>query len=81
MREAPRVAFDIGGTFTDIIVVSNGQLLTFKVLSLTEKIAALLREPIEDALKSSGQTALGRLVHGTTIGSNTMIEGKGADTD
>jgi N-methylhydantoinase A len=80
MRQAPRVAFDIGGTFTDIIVASDGQLLTFKVLSLTEKIAASLREPIEDALKSSGQTALGRLVHGTTIGSNTMIEGKGADT-
>jgi N-methylhydantoinase A len=80
MGQAPRVAFDIGGTFTDIIVASDGQLLTFKVLSLTEKIAASLREPIEDALKSSGQTALGRLVHGTTIGSNTMIEGKGADT-
>jgi N-methylhydantoinase A len=81
MRHAPRVAFDIGGTFTDIIVAAgDGQLLTFKVLSLTEKIAASLREPIETALKSSGQNALGRLVHGTTIGSNTMIEGKGADT-
>jgi N-methylhydantoinase A len=81
MRQAPRVAFDIGGTFTDIIVATgDGQLLTFKVLSLTEKIAASLREPIEAALKSSGQTALGRLVHGTTIGSNTLIEGKGANT-
>jgi N-methylhydantoinase A len=81
MSQAPRVAFDIGGTFTDIIVaVGDGQLLTFKVLSLTEKIAASLREPIEAALKSSGQAALGRLVHGTTIGSNTIIEGKGANT-
>src|SRR5580658_9862704 len=81
MRQAPRVAFDIGGTFTDIIVATgDGQLLTFKVLSLTEKIAASLREPIEAASKSSGQTALGRLVHGTTIGSNTIIEGKGANT-
>jgi N-methylhydantoinase A len=81
MIPAPRVAFDIGGTFTDIIVAAgDGQLLTFKVLSLTEQLAESLRRPIEDALRSSGHTALGRLVHGTTIGSNTMLEGKGADT-
>jgi N-methylhydantoinase A/oxoprolinase/acetone carboxylase beta subunit len=78
MRQAPRVAFDIGGTFTDIIVATgDGQLLTFKVLSLTEKIAASLREPIEAASKSSGQTALGRLVHGRQSVPTPLSRGKG----
>ncbi|HVN89699.1 MAG TPA: hydantoinase/oxoprolinase family protein [Candidatus Binataceae bacterium] len=81
MSRAPRVAFDIGGTFTDIIVVTgDNQLRTFKVLSLTDKIVASLRQPIAEALQSSGHAALGSLVHGTTIGSNTMLEGKGANT-
>jgi len=76
MTRAPRVAFDIGGTFTDIIVVNgDGQLCTIKVLSLPEQIAADIRRPVENALRRSGHSELASLVHGTTIGSNTLLAG------
>ncbi len=81
MTRAPRVAFDIGGTFTDIIVIDgDGQLRTFKILSLPEQVAAEIRRLIEDALRPGGHAELASLVHGTTIGSNTLLEGKGAVT-
>ena len=81
MNLAPSVAFDIGGTFTDIIVVlGDGRLRACKVLSLPEQIGAEIRRQIEDALEGSGHAELASMVHGTTVGSNTILEGKGAVT-
>lgn len=79
MTHTPRIAFDIGGTFTDIIVIdSRGKLATFKVLSLPEQIAAEIRQLVENAIGRDDHAELASLVHGTTIGSNTLLEGKGA---
>ena len=75
------MAFDIGGTFADIIVAAaDGGLRTFKLLSLPERIAVDVRERVEAALAGSGHSTLASLVHGTTIGSNALLEGKGALT-
>ena len=77
MNDAPRVAFDIGGTFTDIVVVSGeGNLRAYKVLSIAEQVAHDLRGPIEAVLKETGHKELASLVHGTTIASNAILEGK-----
>jgi N-methylhydantoinase A len=72
---------DIGGTFTDIVLVrSDGTLFSRKLLStpadyslaIEEGVAALLREAeIEGA-------AVGQLVHGTTVATNAIIERQGA---
>jgi N-methylhydantoinase A len=81
MNDAPRVAFDIGGTFTDIVVVSgDGNLRTYKVLSIPDQVARDLRRPVEAVLKETGHKELASLVHGTTIASNTILEGKAAAT-
>jgi len=81
MTRAPRMAFDIGGTFADIVMAtSDGALLTFKLLSIPERIAADVRGKVEEALAGTGHARLGSLVHGTTIGSNALLEGKGATT-
>src|SRR5271167_3503125 len=81
MNDAPRVAFDIGGAFTDIVVVSGeGNLQTYKVLSIPEQVARDLRRPIEAVLKETGHKELASLVHGTTIASNALLEGKAAVT-
>jgi N-methylhydantoinase A len=81
MRDAPRVAFDIGGTFTDIVVVTGDRRLrTFKVLSIPEEVAHEVRRPIEAVLNETGYKHLANLVHGTTIASNAVLEGKGAVT-
>jgi N-methylhydantoinase A len=80
MKDAPRVAFDIGGTFTDIVVVTEGGLRTYKVLSIPDEVAKAVRRPVEAVLKETGHQQLANLVHGTTIASNTVLEGKGAVT-
>jgi N-methylhydantoinase A len=80
-KHAPRVAFDIGGTFTDIVVVTGDRRLrTYKVLSIPEKVAQEVRRPIEKVLNETGHERLANLVHGTTIASNAVLEGKGAVT-
>jgi N-methylhydantoinase A len=80
-KDAPRVAFDIGGTFTDIVVVTaDRRLRTYKVLSIPENVAQEVRQPIEAVLNETGHKQLANLVHGTTIASNAVLEGKGAVT-
>ncbi len=77
----PRLAFDIGGTFTDIVLISaDGQVATDKVLSIPETIVAAVRRNIENTLMVSGRQPLASLVHGTTIASNALLEGKRALT-
>ncbi len=81
MNPAPRVAFDIGGTFTDIVVVAaDGKLRPYKILSILAQIGAEVRRPVEAILKESAHAELASLVHGTTIASNAIVEGKGAVT-
>ncbi len=71
-----RVGFDIGGTFTDVIVLGDdGRLTTAKVLSLLDRVG----EDIVACVRRSTQTGqVESFVHGTTIASNAVIENKTA---
>jgi N-methylhydantoinase A len=73
-----RVAFDIGGTFTDVIVIGDdGKIITTKVLSLLDRVG----EDISSCIRPlSHLQKAGSFVHGTTIASNAIIEGKTALT-
>lgn len=73
-----RVGFDIGGTFTDVIMITDdGRLVTSKALSLLDRVA-------EDVAACVRPVARGRavesFVHGTTVASNAVIEGAAART-
>src|SRR5690242_9235681 len=73
-----RVAFDIGGTFSDVIVIGDdGQLITTKVLSLLDRVGEDIANCVR-ALAHLHQVEC--FVHGTTIASNAIIEGKTAPT-
>ncbi len=73
-----RVGFDIGGTFTDVIVLGDdGQLTTAKVLSLLDRVG---EDIVTCVQRSSAQPQVESFVHGTTIGSNAVIENKTAVT-
>src|SRR5260370_35944123 len=75
----PRLAFDIGGTFTDIVLIAaDGQVATDKVLSIPETIVAAVKRNIENTLAAWGRQPLASLVHGTTIASHALLEWKGA---
>ncbi len=68
---------DTGGTFTDFVLLRDGQLSVHKVLSTPAR-------PEEAILDGTG--ALGclnrelRLVHGSTVATNAVLEGKGVRT-
>jgi N-methylhydantoinase A len=73
-----RVGFDIGGTFTDVIVLGDdGQLTTAKVLSLLDRVG---EDIVACVQRSAPQAQVESFVHGTTIGSNAVIENKTALT-
>src|SRR5712692_9848516 len=73
-----RVGFDIGGTFTDVIVLrDDGKIDTAKVLSLLDRVG----EDIVACIRQSGASGhIDNFVHGTTIASNAVIEGTTAPT-
>ena len=80
--EGYRVGFDVGGTFTDFVLEGpDGRLRTAKRLTTypdpwTACLAGL------DELMAGAEApwaALAEAVHGTTLGSNLVIERKGRD--
>jgi N-methylhydantoinase A len=67
-----RVAFDIGGTFTDVIVLGDdGRLTTAKVLSLLDRVGEDIAACVQQASAAPG---VENFVHGTTIAANAVIE-------
>jgi N-methylhydantoinase A len=69
-----RVAIDTGGTFTDCVYLSAGQLHVLKVFSTpADPSLAVL-----DCLSRIGVDQTFDVRHGTTVGTNTMLERKGA---
>ena len=72
-----RVAMDIGGTFTDFVVVEEaaGRTSSGKVLSTPANPAEGVLEGLEEFVPALG--AIEFLVHGTTVGLNAFLERKG----
>jgi N-methylhydantoinase A len=79
-----RAGVDIGGTFTDLLLVDEktGQFRVGKVLTTTSEPAAGVRAALTGELQASDlpPESLGTLVHGTTLVTNAVIERKGALT-
>ncbi len=75
-----RIGIDIGGTFTDIVAVaSDGRVVTHKVASTPRDYGEGIIDGLR-ALLASHDEAVTDVLHGTTIGSNAILEGKGART-
>jgi N-methylhydantoinase A len=74
--EAPRyVAVDTGGTFTDLLYAAEGRLETLKVPSTPDDPS----RAILDGLRSlCGPDTAVVLLHGSTVATNAILEGKGA---
>ncbi len=77
-----RIAVDIGGTFTDVVLDHDGELTTAKVLTTHQGPELAAFEGIERVLDETGVApdAIGLLLHGTTLATNAVIERKGAVT-
>ena len=76
------VAVDIGGTFTDVTVqdASTGRLLRTKTPSTPQDPSEAFLTGVRMALELAGARPdqVGRVLHGTTVATNLVLEGKGA---
>ena len=78
-----RVGVDIGGTFTDIVLLeASGRLHTKKVSSSVDDYARAIVDGLREVFRDTGITGadLAEVLHGTTVASNAVLEQKGART-
>jgi N-methylhydantoinase A len=86
-----RIGVDIGGTFTDIVLLApTGACVTRKVLSTPDDYSRGILDGLNAILDRSIQpdgdlpafvaAECREVVHGTTIATNAIVEGKGART-
>jgi N-methylhydantoinase A len=76
-----RAGVDIGGTFTDIVLLGdNGERYTKKVSSTVDDYARAIVDGLSELLTEIGGGRIVELLHGTTVASNAILEHKGAKT-
>src|SRR4029077_13818920 len=71
-----RIAIDTGGTFTDCVWTEAGRLRMMKVFSTPADPSQAIVEALQE-IAHEGDVIL---LHGTTVGTNTLLERKGART-
>src|SRR5881396_3745039 len=72
-----RVGFDVGGTFTDFVLQSpTGELTTAKRLTTYPDPSAACLAGLHQLMAAVGWDEVAQVVHGTTLGSNIVIERK-----
>jgi N-methylhydantoinase A len=76
------IAIDIGGTFTDIALYdpASGTIWRAKTPSVPSDPSQAFMTSVGLALEEAGRAVpeLARVLHGTTVATNMMLEGKGA---
>ena len=75
-------AVDIGGTFTDVVLLAGGRGYVAKLLTTPREPEVAVIEGARSALAEAGLAFgdIGVFVHGTTLATNAIIERKGART-
>jgi len=72
---------DTGGTFTDFVLYRDGQLKTHKVLSTPPAPEQAILQGLADLqLDSLAHEVEFYIVHGSTVATNAVLEGKGVST-
>ena len=66
---------DVGGTFTDAVLLDSGRITTVKVLTAPRQ-----EESVAAAARELGAKEVERFAHGTTVATNALLERKGART-
>src|ERR1700750_2054767 len=83
MTGEPTIGVDVGGTFTDVVGGDGAARQTVvKVLTTPHDALQGVRRGVEFALTQAGisAAAVSRVVHGTTLATNVILERRGART-
>jgi len=78
---ATRIGIDIGGTFTDLVFLApDGKVERAKVLSTPDDYSQGIATGLESSLASGALKIddIAQIMHGTTVATNAILEGKGA---
>ena len=77
-----RLGVDVGGTFTDLLLISeeSGETFTAKVPSTPKDSSIGVLNGIARICQESGidPKKIERVMHGTTVATNAVLQGKGA---
>src|SRR5579859_1883357 len=76
-RPELRIAIDTGGTFTDCVWIEGGALKTLKVFSTPDDPSRAIGEALRKIGKTTGVPTALILLHGTTVGTNALLQRKG----
>jgi N-methylhydantoinase A len=69
------LGIDVGGTFTDAVLVEDGEVRTAKVPTAVRQ-----EDSVVAAARAVGARDVDRFTHGTTIATNALLERRGART-
>ncbi|MES1193580.1 MAG: hydantoinase/oxoprolinase N-terminal domain-containing protein, partial [Solirubrobacterales bacterium] len=74
---------DVGGTFTDAVLVDGGRLITAKAPTTPQDQSQGVLEAVHAALEAAGGHSAADVVafsHGMTVATNALLEGAGPRT-
>ncbi|MFI6345536.1 hydantoinase/oxoprolinase family protein [Streptomyces sp. NPDC050560] len=77
-----RIAVDTGGTFTDFVHLdeATGEITIAKILSTPDDPSLAVTDGVERHLAAAPDRSVTSFCHGTTVGTNALLEEKGART-
>ena len=77
-----RLGVDIGGTFTDVVLEAHGKSFSTKVLTTYAAPEDAIIDGMKQVCAKAGiaPSAIGQVIHGTTLATNALIERRGAKT-
>jgi N-methylhydantoinase A len=74
-RAPLRIAIDSGGTFTDCVWLTDSTLRVLKVFSTAQDPSLAIAESVGKIAPAGREVAV---LHGTTVGTNTLLQRRGA---
>ncbi len=75
-----RIGVDVGGTFTDVVLARDGEIVVWKLPSTPQDQSEGFERGVREVLDRAGAPTVASIAHGTTVATNAVLERRGAPT-